>query len=319
MLTVSTFNLLFEKRECTIPSKEKLKKIFQSNLSFFLLVTSIFVISIGVRAEEKKLSLKFTGGISNLLLTDLNEYIKDASRYPLDRLKSAGYVANHEFENFHSARDLEILIMISVSKRVSLDIGSGYIYSKKPRNQLVMESSFSTITSVLNHTIKAIPVTLGIHFEIPLSTNSRFCLFSGFGLYFSKFLETGEEQLDLKTGKKGYSHSWKADSKATGLGGFVGWGYEFDILKELTLLLEANARYAKISGFSGISHDKFNNAEWEDDLELRYYEFYNSYLDDTYKALNLPNAERGFELSVLRDAVIDLSGFSVKVGFKINF
>jgi len=282
------------------------------------LIIFVFGACIGVNAEGKKLSLKFTGGLSHLLLSDLNAYINDASRYPLDELESVGYVAHQEFESFHTGRDLEIMILMPVSKRCFLTIGSGYIQSKKIDNQLVMESSFSTITSELNHTVKAIPVTLGIQYDIPLSTKSRFYLFSCLGFYFSKFLETGEKQLDLKTEQIGYTESWNADTKATGIGGSLGWGYEFDISKELTFLLEANARYARISGFSGTSYDRFNNAEWEDDLELRYYEFYNSYLDDTYKALNLPNAQRGFELRVLRDAVIDLSGFSVKVGFKIN-
>jgi len=37
-----------------------------------------------------------------------------------------------------------------------------------------------------------------------------------------------------------------------------------------------------------------------------------------YKTLNLPNAERGFNLRVLRDAIIDLSGFSLRAGIKIH-
>jgi len=318
MIFKTTLDLLFEERKNTMHSREKMKRIFRSNLSFFLLATFILGICTGVKAEGKKLSLKFTGGLSHLLFTDLNVYIKDASRYPIDKLKSAGYVEDQGFENFHLGREFEIAAFISVSERISLAIGSGYIYSKKADNLLTMESSFSTLTSALNHTVKAIPVTLGIHYEIPVSTRSRFYLFSGFGLYFSKFLETGEEQLGLKTGQIAYTKSWNAETKAAGLGGFVGVGYEFDIAKELTISLESDYRYARISNFSGRANHKFNNAEWKDDLELRYYEFYNSYLDDTYKALNLPNAERGFELNVLRDAVIDLSGFSVKVGFKIN-
>jgi hypothetical protein len=126
------------------------------------------------------------------------------------------------------------------------------------------------------------------------------------------------ERLELKSGSPGYAQTWDAVTKATALGFYGGLGFELGISKEVSLLIEAQTRRAKISGFSGTSKEKFNQSEYEESFDLYYYEFYSSYLENSYKFLNFPNAERGFNLRALRDAIIDLSGFSLNAGIKIH-
>ncbi|MFB0565699.1 MAG: hypothetical protein ACETWK_08490 [Candidatus Aminicenantaceae bacterium] len=291
------------------------KRIF---FSFFILLLSIFIVCTHLEAEGKKFEIKITGGISSLLLGDVNSYLKDASQYQIDNLKPAGYIAEREFENFHAGKDLEITALVSISERLFFTISTGYVVAKEEKNTLVLNSSFSTLTSTLNHKVKAVPITLGINYTFPLSSNSRVYLFTGGGFYFSKFSEAGEKLLDLKSGEKGYTKSFSADTKATGFGCYSGLGFEFGISKTISFLIETNARFAKISGFSGTSRSKFNASEYEEAFDLYYYEFFGSFPENLYKALNLPDSEHGSRLRVLRDATIDLSGISLKAGLKIG-
>ena len=237
----------------------------------WLAVLALFIFYSDLKAEGRRFSIKFMGGISSHSLGDVNAYLEGASQYKIDDLKFA-----------------------------------------------LLNSSFSTLTGTLNHRIKAIPLSVGIQYALPLSSKTQWYLFSGGEFYFSKFSELGQERLELKSGGPGYAQTWEAVTKATGLGFYGGLGFELGISREVSLLIEAQARRARISGFSGTSKEKFNQSEDEESFDLYYYEFYGSYLENSYKFLNLPNAERGFNLRALRDAIIDLSGFSLKAGIKIH-
>jgi len=272
----------------------------------------------GLHAQEKKFCLKITGGISSFVLGDVNAYIEDTLRFKADDLESAGYVIDRELEKFHAGRDIEISILIPIAQHFHLTIGSGYLSAEKENNTYILNSSFSTLTGILNHTVKAIPISLGIHYSLRVSTKSRLYLFSSGEFYFSKFLESGEQRLDLKSGFPGYDHTWDAETKATGLGFSGGLGFELGLSSNISFLIEAKGRFARISGFSGTGTSRYDSSKDELDIHLYYYEFTVSALEDSYRMLDLPNADHGFPLAVLRDAVIDLSGFSLKAGIKIG-
>jgi len=80
------------------------------------------------------------------------------------------------------------------------------------------------------------------------------------------------EWLELKNGSPGYTQIWDAVTKAIGLGFYGGLGFELGISKQVSLLIETQARHAKISGFSGTSKNKFNHSEYEENFDLYYYE-----------------------------------------------
>ncbi len=290
----------------------------KKNLLWLVAVFLLAAVWSPLNAENQRFALKITGGVSRLFLGDVNAYIQDASRYRIDDLKSVGYSTQRNFERFHAGQEFEITAMLAVSKNLSLTVSSGIIQSKKDNNTFGQESSFSILSNTFDHTVRAVPLTVGMNYKIPVSSGSRFFFSFGGGLYFSKFLEKGTYEFESKKGHSGSSRSWNADLKAVGLGGFAGAGFEIDIGKGFSLLVESRARYARISGFSGDLISRYNNFPDTENIKLYYYEFYSAYLQDTYKTFNLPFLWPGYELRVLREAVIDLSGISLKAGIKIK-
>jgi hypothetical protein len=267
---------------------------------------------------KPKFGLKLSGGIGRQVLGDVNRYLDGAAQFRTDDLKSAGYVADQLYQHFNLGQDAEITALLSLSRNLDLTLGAGYLRIHKGDNALHLDSSFSSLTAVLNHNVSAVPLTLGISISFPVSAKSALYLFANGGIYWAKFSESGTETLTLDSGEPGYDNTWDADTSAVGLGFQGGLGFEIGLLKSLSLVVEAQGRYARISGFTGTSRLRFNAFELEKEFRLYYYELYNSALAKSYISLNLPNGEYGDLLLDLRDAVIDLSGVSFRAGFKIG-
>jgi hypothetical protein len=288
------------------------KKIWPA---FFLFLAGLWAVPAWA-ADGNRFALKISGGIGRYALGDINSYLEGSSQFRKDSLQAAGYIADREFESFHGGREFAISAWIPVSRHVHVILASGYIRVEKNRNGLNLNSSFSTLTNTFDHSISAFPLTLGLGCTWPVSGRFVFYVFSGGGIYFTKFAETGEAKLVLMSGLPGYASSWEADTKAAGLGCFGGFGLELGVTGNISFIAEAGGRFAKISGFSGGSRFTFNNSASEENFDLYYYEFLTSDLKKPYKALSLPNAERGYPLKEFRNGVIDLSGFSLRAGIK---
>ncbi|MBU1186078.1 MAG: hypothetical protein KJ908_04220 [Acidobacteria bacterium] len=274
--------------------------------------------SLSYGADKERVSLRISGGLSRFALGDFNAFIIDTQRFQLDNLRSVGYSATEEFKTLHGGRDLEVSILFPLGQGFSLAVGTGLLTTGSADNLLVLVSSFSRLTTDLSYNIKTIPVTAGIRINLPLSSAMSVVVFGGGGLYFARFTETGDKNLILFSGTRGYEKSWDVETSAAGWGGFAGLGIELRIIKGLSLLVEASGRLARISGFSGDSRTLFYSSENKESLKLLYYEFSPSGGGAFYSALNLPDAPIGYPLRTLRDAVIDFSGWSIRTGFKIT-
>jgi hypothetical protein len=283
---------------------------------FFVILTGIVHSCLG--AERKTIILKLEAGPSRFLLGDLNGWLEDTVRYIIEKNRSREYTIPQKFEPFHRGYETRASLLFPLTERLYLILGSGYMQAQKNHNTLSWKSPASFITTtILDHTAKAVPLHLGIRAELPLSPKSRFFIYSTGAFYFAWFSEDGSRKGIRADPPKTTKNTWKVKTSATGLGASAGMGLEFDIAHSLSIFVEGKARLARISGFSGLSLHPSNSGytEWEE-IRLYYYEFVP--IKEVYKSLNLPYTERGFSKRILRDAVIDFSGFSLQAGLKIS-
>jgi len=150
----------------------------------------------------------------------------------------------------------------------------------------------------------AIPIKLSAFYFSPLSDKWAIQFHAGLGYYFAKTM------LNSRTvGSE--SDVYIIDSKAEGFGFHGGVGLEMKLSSNLSLLVEAAGRYASISGFTGsvTYREQFG---W--DGTLRYWEAKTSY-SDWYGYIDLTGAApTGENVRTSRDAKIDFSGFSLRIG-----
>jgi len=284
----------------------------RSALATFLLV---FVSS----APLAGVDVRIGGGAFGASLPDLSAYLRDATRFKFDSLRTAGYVVHSSLEEVGGGREFSLSTAFPIARNLALEIGGGYQKISQRGNTMSLESSFSFFDDKRDLSLASIPVFLGLDYGLPVGPVASVHVFASGGLVFSTFSESGEEILTLKSGAKGYANTWTADTSATGYGLQAGLGLEVNVGGPLALTVRGGFRYAKVAGFTGKSTTAFNASSYQDEnLRLYYYEFYANYPEESYAAISLPNAESGSRLRVFRDADLGLSGFFIGAGLRLS-
>lgn len=174
-----------------------------------------------------------------------------------------------------------------------------------------------------DHRIEAIPLLLGIRYDLNLSRDpSRYYFIpqvivfvkAAGGYYFTTW--------DMTYQYKIYSTYWRkkkqtADANSFGASGAV--GLEVRLTRLLSFVFEVSGRYLKVSDYQGeyrYSTSYFNYPDLPIKDTLYFYEYYQErrWLTD----LQVCGKPVGPGVRNVRPAVVDFSGFSICIGLKIN-
>ena len=223
------------------------------------------------------------------------------------------------------------------------DIGLDYYnYSKKyydsfePEQQLIV-----------------IPLTFNFYYFIPIFNIAEFFLKGGVSYNFArlKYNETYQDDHDkqedyyasdatfwytlIDNDLKNGTYSYEAKSKETGFQ--VGGGFDIKLFSFISLVVEGTYRYINFKDWTGDGSDDLSwDEQWgrsdldystdsgnkSDALEGRiwYYEIYDSATDKEYGYMSLHEEEPWLEfIKNVRAAKINLNGYSLRAGIKINF
>ena len=199
----------------------------------------LFLLSSGFGRPEK-LALKFSGGMSYLLVGDINRGIQGYFDYQKDIFIGLPLMPiRGDAKPIHLGFDFQGDILINMSPKIWIGLGTGYI-----RSGNTSEISYFQIKGSHKVRISAIPVRLGISYLLLGNETFRLFLSAGTGLYFADYkydkqpIATGEPVLHQTANGKGF-----------GLHG--GLGGELKLTRRLAFILETQARYAKIGGLRG--------------------------------------------------------------------
>ena len=280
---------------------------------------ALFLLFSASSALWATVDVRIGGGLFRASLPDLNAYLRDATRYEYDGLRTVGYVLHSSFEEARGGRELSLSLSFPIANRLALEAGAGYQKVSRHGNKMALESSFAWLDDTRDLSLVSLPVFLGLDYGLPVGRAASVHVFASGGLVFSRFRESGEEVLTLKSGDEGYTHSWTAEATAAGYGFQGGLGLEVKVAGPLGLFVRGGVRCAKVAGFTGQSTSQFNaSTDQNDDLRLYYYEFTGNYPAKTYSAISLPNAPIGSRLEAIRDANLGLSGFFIGAGLRLS-
>jgi hypothetical protein len=159
--------------------------------------------------------------------------------------------------------------------------------------------------------IEALPLRLFISFY-PVRF---FYLKTGIEYYFAR-CEYFYRLLEDTTWKE-----WHGKAKAQGSGILAAMGLDIRLTSEISFVLEATSRFAKISGFKGTDRSKDSNGNvYEEGGTLYFYKAKGS-MEEPFPLLfiKLREPPEDFIISDPRRAIIDFSGVSLKAGFRLRF
>lgn len=203
-------------------------------------------------------------------------------------------------------------LLFSFSRRLGLGLSGGYAYGSLPEDDVRLTIVWDGVT--YNHTkpakVSANPVIASGYVFFPIGSKFNFYLRAGAGLMYAKFV--GREGLKREDEARFFYTLFETATarRPTYLGG-LGLSFNFD--SAFGFFVEATAQTGKVSGFTG-----------EDNLKqpghLYFYEEYIPDLDFWQDKVHvLPGPPSGPNFRSVRDATVDLSGYSVRVGLVLKF
>ena len=280
---------------------------------FVLVVCLLLLLLLPGLSKAEKFAVKFSGGMNYLVVGDPNASLKGLADFLRDQTSLGDKTFEGEFKKIHFGLDLDGDVIVYLTPRFGISLGSGYIYGMKGKDINKIISGGQTFTKEVK--VSAIPVRLGVYYSLPLSSRTRFILNGGVGYYFAKWSEAYRNE---------WSGGWFTtiqEAKASGIGFHGGVGFELNLVSHIALVLEGQGRYAKIGGFEGDSEFRAFIPGWESSTEgsLYYFEWY-PWTYNWYPMVDISGKEpSGDRIRNVREAKVDFSGFTFRVGIKINF
>jgi len=203
--------------------------------------------------------------------------------------------------------------------------------------------------------LTAIPVTLNAYFFMPINNRLKVFIVGGIGYYFGQLKYNNPYQSDSEYNEDHYAndgtylYSWLDDysydgtetyqAKCNKIGLHGGVGVDFKLFSNISLVAEANYRHVSFKDWKGSWSDNWSwNEEWGwSDLTLNEdsgsvnesisngkiwaYEYEDSDMGKQYLRLLFNEGEPTPQPGMLniRQAKINLNGFSLRLGVKISF
>lgn len=215
-------------------------------------------------------------------------------------------------ETMRYGSSLEAELVASVTPRLAFGFSAGYFYSDLSEEEAYVVIVKEGTPYVHGHPTKinAYPFIFSAYIYVPLGSKFHAYLRGGGGYILAKFVDreavkSSEEETFV------YANLQMAKSGGPAYCGGLGLAYDFD--PAIGLYIEAEARSAKVSGFKG-------DEALGDGLKLYYLEEYDEELSFWQTKLKLEPGTPSTEMTRnVREAVIDFSGFSIKIGLSLKF
>jgi hypothetical protein len=261
-----------------------------------------------------EVSLKITGSLSYFDPDHINRNLHGREEFLMKRaLSEESYTYKEgEVKDVHFATSFEGEFLLSLTSRLSIGMGTGYIYAEATEEEtgITIDRTVDTMFSVHPTKINAFPLNLCGYYFLPLSNSLKLYVRGGLGLIWAKYIE--RVGIWLKP-KDNYIEILHQKATARGLSYFSGIGLIYEAYPDIHFFIEAEAKLAKLSKFQG-------EEQQGERMTLYSYEQYDSELE-FWQGKNILQKEKpsGDDLRAVEEAVVDLSGFSVKLGITIKF
>lgn len=251
------------------------------------------------------LTIKVSAGFNHIAAGEINEGLRGIVDYYKSILSMWGQYFDREVEPFHSGFDYGIDAIYSLTPRIGIGVGTGYIWWGNKSWLPLSEPQFiRRLDSTVR--VKAYPIRIGAHVSIPLFKRIDLAFNAGPAYYFVHY---------------SYNMSYSPFSVVQKIKG-QGWGFNGGIGLELrwnsrsSLFIEYQGRYAKFNTFKGTEERKNFVSRLQEEGALCCVEYTEGsevkcqlqVLDE--EMLIYPN---------MRKADFDLSGFAINVGAKVKF
>lgn len=265
------------------------------------------VIPIPKKPLKINFAFSFSGGGNYISGEDLNKGARGFAQFHTDELGIEGEV---DVKPVHLSYIVGGEVSISLAPQSLLGIGIDYFLVKK-ESLMVYQANDIKVTLSTKPKLQVVPLRIVLsNYLLP------FLFFKcGIEYYFVKFSYFNH----FEAGASWEEKSGQARSQGFGIIGAL--GSELKLASNLTFIIEATGRYARINGFRGTGTRM--NSQGVDSTEEGWLYLYHkqNVNQNLYPQVEIREKipAEGGEFDPRREALLDLSGISLKMGFKIQF
>ncbi len=219
---------------------------------------------------------------------------------------------SENFRSLHLGIDFEAELLFSFSRWLGLSVSAGYVYASLDEKQTLLSiNQEGILTDYARPTkVSAYPVLLSAYIFIPLGQKLSAFLRGGLGTIQARYV-VREARKEAESER--YVYPVYDNAKASGPSYLGGLGLSYALDRSLGFFLEANFRSAMVSGFEG--EDKLGVKG-----RLYTYEEYRPDIDFWQPRMGLHPEEPTVDgIRNVREATVDFSGFSAKIGLFLKF
>lgn len=284
----------------------------------------LFLVSSGFSQQS---SITVSGGIGYATGGDLNKTIKGVSDYRLDIGGASG-----ELKPVNLGMNFNIEFMYHFNPNFGLGLGVGYFrgskasgpssynYNIEISGDLISASDSYSITP----TISAIPITLNLHYFLPVGPKLNFDLYAGGGYYITMldFRSTEFASITNLDSPLSVTEDFTFNATKGGPGLQAGIGFEFEVAPKVAIVLNAFGRYASVSGFKGkyTFKDRGDVTSDESGSDYTFWSYDEKINSKVYTQYDFYSEKTSWpDISNVKEATIDLTGFGATLGIRFKF
>jgi hypothetical protein len=257
-------------------------------------------------------SLKLYGGLNYLSGGELNEGLKGMTDYYAKYFWYFGLTkSGGEYNPVRMGMNFGGDFIIQITPAIGIGLGAAYLQGKSESTV-----TFTPVAAEVKAAPKAsaIPLRLGIYLTLPAGPIVNINFHGGLGYYLAKM------SYSFRTSAAGDWEQYNVKADATGLGYHGGIGFEFKLSRAISLFLEGQGRSARIGGFKGSLEGTYSSGSPSSENGKLYYYKYTAGVLGTFPVIMVADTEpSGSDVSNVREAKIDFSGFSAVAGIIIHF
>ncbi|MCX6566467.1 MAG: hypothetical protein NTW38_08625 [Candidatus Aminicenantes bacterium] len=267
--------------------------------------------------------LRISGGPAWISPDDLNTFLRDYVR--IQESEAGSSARGPGLKTVGLSANFEAALFIPIEPRIHLLVSFGSVRAATTGNEFVVAYPAVDAAYTRDDRIRSYIGRLGIACSWPISARLNLRPYAAAEGYWTTFEDTGSwSYTSLSTGEKILWMDWTVRTRAFNPGFSAGLELDGALSSLLRLSIDAGYRRAKLTGFKGDFHNTWNfpGGGFSDDREdrpLYYYEYEDAGHKPGYGTLKMPDIWGGRRLTLIRDAVIDLSGLYLKAGLSVSF
>lgn len=300
-----------------------------------LSVMALFLVA-SLPLSAEKISFKISYNTASVSKGDMNAWIDSYNARWIDwKAQNSGQL-DGELNPFKYGPKYEIELRIPLFAGFGFNFcGSNFKSREEGTVSFVYELENKGEKDIIRNEVSGIPIKIGISYAQALPFSENLFLFAGVGRHITFLKYKFNRENELRIGEVNtYVYKQENTFNSEALGFYATIGAEYNIIKQIAIVIEAEKVWSKADGFKGSFitdfYDPFENSHTIEEGKASLYFYENKpFWNNTYYSIlagheKKPDVPEDYPVGIediknIRQGELDLSTLSFKIGIRFKF